>query len=116
MTTIGVYAQRTPATTVAESIEAEIEREGDGVAADYFINALLLPGDDIEGTVARSAQVGVTSFKTMVAYARRGQMLDDASICLLMERGGGGGRSHPWSMPRTAAPSTTSTRWNAAGE
>ena len=86
VTTIGVYAQRTPVTTVAESVEAEIERERDGVAADYFINALLLPGDDIEGTVARSAEVGVTSFKTMVAYASRGQMLDDASICLLMER------------------------------
>ena len=86
VTTIGVYAQRTPVTTVAESVEAEIERERDGVAADYFINALFLPGDDIEGTVARSAQVGVTSFKTMVAYAQRGQMLDDASICLLMER------------------------------
>ena len=86
VTTIGVYAQRTPVTTVAESVEAEIERERDGVAADYFINALFLPGDDIEGTVARSAEVGVTSFKTMVAYAQRGQMLDDASICLLMER------------------------------
>ncbi len=86
VTTIGVYAQRTPVTTVAESVEAEIERERDGVAADYFINTLFLPGDDIEGTVARSAQVGVTSFKTMVAYAQRGQMLDDASICLLMER------------------------------
>ncbi|MDE0120436.1 MAG: amidohydrolase family protein [bacterium] len=86
VTTIGIYAQRTPVTTVAESVEAEIKRECDGVAADYFINALFLPGDDIEGTVARCAQVGVTSFKTMVAYAQRGQMLDDASICLLMER------------------------------
>ena len=86
VTTIGVYAQRTPATTVAESIETEIGRERDGVAADYFINALLMPGDDIEGTVARSAEVGVISFKTMVAYASRGLMLDDASICLLMER------------------------------
>ena len=86
VTTIGVYAQRTPATTVAEAIETEIGRERDGVAADYFINALLMPGDDIEGTVARSAEVGVTSFKTMVAYASRGLMLDDASICLLMER------------------------------
>ena len=86
VTTIGVYAQRTPVATVAESVEAEIAREGDGVAADYFINALLLPGDDIEVTVARSAEMGVTSFKTMVAYASRGQMLDDASICLLMER------------------------------
>ncbi|MDE0230809.1 MAG: amidohydrolase family protein [bacterium] len=86
VTTIGVYAQRTPATTVAESIGTEIGRERDGVAADYFINALLMPGDDIEGTVARSSQVGVISFKTMVAYASRGLMLDDASICLLMER------------------------------
>lgn len=86
VTTIGVYAQRTPATAVAEAIETEIRRERDGVAADYFINALLMPGDDIEGTVARSAEVGVTSFKTMVAYASRGLMLDDASICLLMER------------------------------
>ena len=86
VTTMGVYAQRTPVTTVAESIEGEIGRERDGVATDYFINALFLPGDDIEGTAARSAEVGVTSFKTMVAYAQRGQMLDDASICLLMER------------------------------
>ncbi len=86
VTTMGVYAQRTPVTTVAESIEGEIGREGDGVATDYFINALFLPGDDIEGTAARSAEVGVTSFKTMVAYAQRGQMLDDASICLLMEQ------------------------------
>ena len=86
VTTIGVYAQRTPVTTVAEAIEAEIGRERDGVTTDYFINALFMPGDDIEGTVARSAEVGVTSFKTMVAYASRGQMLDDASICLLMER------------------------------
>lgn len=86
VTTMGVYAQRTPVTTVAESIESEIGREHDGVATDYFINALFLPGDDIEGTAARSAEVGVTSFKTMVAYAQRGQMLDDASICLLMER------------------------------
>ena len=86
VTTIGAYAQRTPATTVAEAVEAEIGREPDGVATDYFINALFMPGDDIEGTVARSAEVGVTSFKTMVAYASRGQMLDDASICLLMER------------------------------
>ena len=86
VTTIGVYAQRTPATTVAEAVEAEIRRERDGVATDYFINTLFLPGDDIEGTVAASAEVGVTSFKTMVAYASRGLMLDDASICLLMER------------------------------
>ena len=86
VTTMGVYAQRTPVTTVTESIEAEIRREGDGVATDYFINALFLPGDDIEATAAKSAEVGVTSFKTMVAYAQRGQMLDDASICLLMER------------------------------
>ncbi len=86
VTTIGAYAQRTPATTVAEAVEAEIGRERDGVATDYFINALFMPGDDIEGTVAASAEVGVSSFKTMVAYAQRGQMLDDASICLLMER------------------------------
>ena len=86
VTTIGVYAQRTPVSTVAEAVEAEIERARDGVATDYFINALFLPGDDIEGTVARCAEVGVMSFKTMVAYAMRGQMLDDASICLLMER------------------------------
>ena len=86
VTTIGVYAQRTPVSTVAEAIKAEIAREHDGIASDYFINALLMPGDDIEETVARSAEVGVTSFKTMVAYARRGLMLDDASICLLMER------------------------------
>ena len=86
VTTIGAYAQRTPASTVAEAVEAEIGRAGDGVATDYFINALLIPGDDISETVARSAAVGVTSFKTMVAYARRGLMLDDASICLLMER------------------------------
>ena len=86
VTTIGVYAQRTPATTVAAAVEAEIRRERDGVATDYFINTLFLPGDDIEGTVAASAEVGVTSFKTMVAYASRGLMFDDASICLLMER------------------------------
>ena len=86
VTTIGVYAQRTPVSTVAEAIKAEIAREHDGIAADYFINALLMPGDDIEDTVDRSTEVGVTSFKTMVAYARRGLMLDDASICLLMER------------------------------
>lgn len=86
VTTIGVYAQRTPATTVIEAIKTEIGREGDGVATDYFINALLMPGDDIEETVAGSAAAGVNSFKTMVAYARRGLMLDDASICLLMER------------------------------
>ncbi len=86
VTTIGAYAQRTPVTTVAEAVEGEIRRERDGVATDYFINALVMPGDDIGGTVARSSEVGVTSFKTMVAYAQQGLMLDDASICLLMER------------------------------
>ena len=86
VTTIGAYAQRTPASTVAEAVEAEVGRERDGVATDYFLNALLMPGDDIAETVARSAAVGVRSFKTMVAYAQRGLMLDDASICLLMER------------------------------
>jgi len=70
---------------VAEFGNRLIPIDFDDVPRD-FINALLLPGDDIEGTVARSAEVGVTSFKTMVAYASRGQMLDDASICLLMER------------------------------
>jgi len=86
VTTIGVYAQRTPVATVAEAVEAEIGRESDGVAADYFINSLFIPGDDIEATVRRSAELGVMSFKTMVAYAKGGLMLDDASICLLMER------------------------------
>jgi dihydropyrimidinase len=86
VTTIGVYAQRTPASTVAEAVEGEIARERDGVATDYFINALLMPGDDIEAAVAKSAALGANSFKTMVAYARRGLMLDDTAICLLMER------------------------------
>lgn len=85
VTTIGVYAQRTPVGSVVDAVEGEIGRESDGVATDYFINSLLVPGDDIEEMVSRSAELGVTSFKTMVAYAKRGLMLDDESICLMME-------------------------------
>lgn len=86
ITTIGVYAQRTRVASAIGAVEGEIKRATNGVATDYFINALLMPGDDIAQTVESSAEVGVTTFKTMVAYHKRGLMLDDASICLLMDR------------------------------
>ncbi|MGH8871187.1 MAG: dihydroorotase [Acidimicrobiia bacterium] len=90
VTTIGVYAQRTPDAGAVEAARAEIAREGDGVAADYFLNILLLPGDEIE-TVDAGFELGVTSYKAMLAYARRGLMLDDSALCELMGRVAQGG-------------------------
>ena len=84
VTTIGAYVQHVPGQTLVESIRALIEYGRDHAHVDFFINALVLPGDDIDATVEQGGELGVTSYKSMVAYNRRGVMLQDEDLMRLM--------------------------------
>ena len=84
VTTVGAYVQRTPNRDIVGSMRALIDYGNDSAQSDFSINALVLPGDDIEATVREGAELGITTYKTMVAYNRRGLMLDDEQIMQLM--------------------------------
>ena len=84
VTTVGAYVQRTPARDIVDSMRSLIDYGDQEAQADFFINALLLPGDDVSAAVREGAEMGVMSYKAMVAYNRRGFMFDDENLIGLM--------------------------------
>jgi len=84
VTTVGAYVQRTPGKDIVSSMESLIEYGNAESASDFFINGLVLPGDDVPATVRGGAELGVMSFKALVAYNKRGLMFDDENLMRLM--------------------------------
>jgi dihydropyrimidinase len=84
VTTIGAYVQHVPDKTIVEMMRSLIDYGRDHAHVDFLINALMLPGDDIDATVAAGGELGVTSYKALVAYSRRGVMLGDEDLLRLM--------------------------------
>lgn len=84
VTTTGGYVQRTPEHSLPEILRRQIEWSQEHASTDFFFNALVLPGDDIAEVVQRGVGMGVTTFKTFMAYAKRGLQLDDAGLFQLL--------------------------------
>jgi len=84
VTTVGAYVQRTPDRDIVGAMEALIEYGNGNAAADFLINGLLLPGDDVESAIRGGAELGVTSFKALLAYNKAGLMFDDETLIRIM--------------------------------
>jgi dihydropyrimidinase len=85
VTTLCVYVARTAHSTLIANIRREIEVGRETAWVDFGINALCRPGDDFEEVVRQGVELGVTSFKAMLAYPERGMMLEDDDLLRLIE-------------------------------
>lgn len=84
VTTLGVFVQRTPVKDIVSVMRGLIEYGNAEAHSDFFMNGLLLPGDDVEGAIRDGAGIGVMSWKAMVAYNKKGLMFDDEHLMRLM--------------------------------
>ena len=84
VTTLGVFVQRTPVKDIVSVMRGLIEYGNTSAHSDFFMNGLLLPGDDVEGAIRDGAGIGVMSWKAMVAYNKKGLMFDDENLMRLM--------------------------------
>lgn len=84
VTTMGGYVQRTPEHSLPEILRRQTEWSLEHAATDFFFNALVLPGDDIPEVVRAGLDLGVTTFKTFMAYSKRGLQLHDADLFAFM--------------------------------
>ena len=108
VTTLGVFVQRTPQKDIVAVMRSLIDYGNAEAHSDFFMNGLLLPGDDIEGAVRGGADIRVMSYKAMVAYNKKGLMFDDEHLMAHDGDGGGCRRPHDDPRRRTVAVSTTS--------
>jgi dihydropyrimidinase len=83
-TSICVYVRAEGGASVADAIDAEIESGEKTAATDFAINAQCRPTDDPYEVVRAGLQRGVTTFKAMLAYKKKGLMLDDRTLFELM--------------------------------
>ncbi|MCY4369033.1 MAG: amidohydrolase family protein [bacterium] len=84
VTTLGVFVQRTPVKDIVGVMRGLIDYGNAEAHSDFFMNGLLLPGDDVEGAIRAGADIGVMSYKAMVAYNKKGLMFDDEHLMRLM--------------------------------
>ena len=84
VTTVGAYVQRTPIKDIVGVMKGLIAFGEQSAAADFFINALLLPGDDLESAIRGGAELGVMSFKSLLAYNKAGLMFDDEDLMRIL--------------------------------
>lgn len=83
-TSICVYVRGERDRTLAAAIDAEIESGEKTAATDFAINAQCRPTDDPYDVVRAGLERGVTTFKAMLAYKKKGLMLDDRVLFELM--------------------------------
>jgi dihydropyrimidinase len=83
-TSICVYVRGETTQSLAAAIDAEIESGEKTAATDFAINAICRPTDDPYEVVHAGLARGVTTFKAMLAYKRKGLMLDDRTLFELM--------------------------------
>ena len=84
VTTLGVFVQRTPQKDIVAVMRSLIGYGNAEAHSDFFMNGLLLPGDDIEGAIRGGANIRVMSYKAMVAYNKKGLMFDDEHLMRMM--------------------------------
>lgn len=84
VTTIGAFVQRIPGKDIVEVMAGLIDYGNAEASSDFFMNGLLLPGDDVVAAIRGGAELGVMSYKALVAYNKRGLMFDDESLLRLM--------------------------------
>ena len=84
VTTLGVFVQRTPHKDILAVMRGVIDYGNSEGHSDFFMNGLVLPGDDVEAAVRGGADIGVMSYKALVAYNKRGLMFDDEQLLRIM--------------------------------
>jgi dihydropyrimidinase len=84
VTTVGAFVQRIPGKDIVSVMQSLIDYGNDRSKADFFMDGLLTPGDDIETAIRGGAKLGVMSYKALVAYNNRGLMFDDESLLRMM--------------------------------
>jgi dihydropyrimidinase len=85
-TTICAYAQRVPGVEILEMIHRQIEFGKKAAYTDFAINALCFAGDDVAEVVTKgTSQLGVRTFKAMLAYHKNGLMLEDDRLLVMMK-------------------------------
>ncbi len=84
VTTVGAYVQRTPDKDIVEVMRSLIDFGNESSAADFLINGLLLPGDHLESAIRGGAELGVMSFKSLLAYNKAGLMFDDEDLMRIL--------------------------------
>lgn len=84
-TTISAYAQRIPGVELLDMVNRQIEFGKRACYADFSINTLCFGGDDVANVVDIGRnKLGVRTFKAMLAYHKRGLMLDDDALYIMM--------------------------------
>jgi dihydropyrimidinase len=84
VTTTGGYVQRTPDHSLPEILRRQLDWAREHAWTDFFFNALVLPGDDIEEVVRIGVELGVSTFKTVMSYDKRGLQLEDTDLFVLL--------------------------------
>ena len=92
VTSVFAYALRTRDYDLVEMLRRQISYGERASYVDFGINALCLPGDDVETAVEIGAkQLGIRTYKGMLGYNRRGLMLDDETFFRLLSAAGRAG-------------------------
>lgn len=84
VTTLGVYVQGAPGMRLLDAVREEIDYGEKASYTDFFVNALCLPGDDVEEAVEDGSALGIASYKAFLGYFGRGRMLEDDALMALM--------------------------------
>jgi dihydroorotase-like cyclic amidohydrolase len=84
-TTICAYAQRIPGADLLEMVNRQIEFGRRAAYGDFALNALCMGSDDVVDVVDKGKrQLGVQTFKAMLAYNSRGMMMEDDQLLRMM--------------------------------
>lgn len=85
VTTVSCFVQRTPESPLPEMLKREIAFGTANAWTDFAVNAMYLPGDDIDRVVADAAELGVQTFKAYLSYYDKGNMCEDDDLFQLMQ-------------------------------